>query len=97
MPIRRSQKPLGRVFMDIAGPVSVTALGGFKYFMVLVDDCTRRIFVYLRGSGAWPQNMLRSFAMRLLMPPIQTDFPPIVSGGSLLPPLRCFYHSVVGQ
>lgn len=43
----RSAKPLGRVFIDIAGPVSSPALGGYKYFMVIVDDCTRRIFVYL--------------------------------------------------
>eukprot|EP00961_Rhodomonas_salina_P073426 987028-Rhodomonas_salina.1 len=44
---RRAGTPLQRVFLDIAGEVSTAAIGGYKYFMVIVDDVTRRIFVYL--------------------------------------------------
>eukprot|EP00961_Rhodomonas_salina_P275458 3721562-Rhodomonas_salina.1 len=44
---RRAGTPLQLVFLDIAGEVSTAAIGGYKYFMVIVDDATRRIFVYL--------------------------------------------------
>lgn len=45
--IRRATTPLGRLFVDLAGPVRTQAIGGYRHFMVLVDDCTRRLWIYL--------------------------------------------------
>eukprot|EP00961_Rhodomonas_salina_P180253 2432876-Rhodomonas_salina.1 len=44
---RRAGAPLQRIFIDIAGEVSTPAIGGYKFFMVIVNDATRHIFVYL--------------------------------------------------
>eukprot|EP00961_Rhodomonas_salina_P263725 3564520-Rhodomonas_salina.1 len=33
--------------MDLAGPVTPAVIGGYLYFMVLLDDATKRCWVYL--------------------------------------------------
>eukprot|EP00961_Rhodomonas_salina_P077853 1045168-Rhodomonas_salina.1 len=44
---RCTSAPLQRVFIDIAGEVSTPAIGSYKFFMVIVNDATQHIFVYL--------------------------------------------------
>ncbi|UYV80925.1 hypothetical protein LAZ67_19002198 [Cordylochernes scorpioides] len=39
-------KPLELVHMDLYGPMPYQSLGGSKYFFVLVDDFSRRTFIY---------------------------------------------------
>ncbi|UYV83303.1 hypothetical protein LAZ67_23000451 [Cordylochernes scorpioides] len=39
-------KPLELVHMDLCGPMPYQSLGGSKYFFVLVDDFSRRTFIY---------------------------------------------------
>eukprot|EP00961_Rhodomonas_salina_P212756 2873618-Rhodomonas_salina.3 len=43
----RAGTPLQQVFLNISGEVSTTAIGGYKYFMVIVDYATHIVFVYL--------------------------------------------------
>ena len=45
-----SSKTLGDlIHLDLWGPYRVTSVGGFKYFLTIVDDFTRGTWVYLRG------------------------------------------------
>ncbi|UYV76012.1 hypothetical protein LAZ67_13002147, partial [Cordylochernes scorpioides] len=41
-----TSKPLELVHMDLCGPMPHQSLGGSKYFFVLVDDFSRRTFIY---------------------------------------------------
>ncbi|UYV65814.1 hypothetical protein LAZ67_3005530, partial [Cordylochernes scorpioides] len=43
-------KPLQLIHMDLCGPMPCQSLGGSKYFLVIVDDYSRRIFVYFLRS-----------------------------------------------
>ena len=42
----RAQSPLELVHADLCGKMSTTALGGSFYFMLLVDDFSRKMWVY---------------------------------------------------
>ncbi|KAM1262144.1 hypothetical protein ACFX2G_027916 [Malus domestica] len=42
----RASKPLELVHVDLCGPMQNDSLAGNKYFMLLVDDCTRMMWVY---------------------------------------------------
>lgn len=39
---RRSSSCLQLIHMDICGPMSVSSLGGNKYFLLLIDDYSRK-------------------------------------------------------
>lgn len=41
-----SQSPLELVHTDLCGPMQVPSLGGSRYFLLFVDDYTRKIWVY---------------------------------------------------
>ena len=43
---RRATVPLELVHTDLCGPMAKDSLGGSKYFMLLVDDCSRFMWVY---------------------------------------------------
>ncbi|UYV83484.1 hypothetical protein LAZ67_23001169 [Cordylochernes scorpioides] len=43
-------KPLQLIHMDLCGPMLCQSLGGSKYFLVIVDDYSRRIFAYFLRS-----------------------------------------------
>lgn len=47
---RRAQEKLELIHADLCGPMSEPAWDGSKYFFVLVDDFTRKIFVYFLQS-----------------------------------------------
>jgi transposase InsO family protein len=43
----RAEEPLQLVHVDLCGPITPVTAGGNKYFMLLVDDCTRWCRVYM--------------------------------------------------
>lgn len=47
---KRACELLDLVHSDLAGPMEVESLGGNKYFLIFVDDCSRKTFLYLLKS-----------------------------------------------
>ncbi|KAK9165893.1 hypothetical protein Scep_001084 [Stephania cephalantha] len=43
---RRAKSLLQLVHSDVYGPMQTASLGGSKYFMTFIDDCSRMIWVY---------------------------------------------------
>lgn len=43
---KRSQGILDLVHTDLCGPMEVPSIGGSRYFLIFVDDCSRYTFVY---------------------------------------------------
>lgn len=41
-----AKKPLELICADICGPISPSVLAGNKYFLLFVDDCTQKMWVY---------------------------------------------------
>ena len=48
----RSDKKLGRVFVDLGGRNDVASVGGKEYPMIVRDDCTRRTWMLKHKSDA---------------------------------------------
>ncbi|CAL9216553.1 unnamed protein product, partial [Arabidopsis halleri] len=47
-----ASKAFDLVHLDVWGPFSIESVEGFKYFLTLVDDCTRTTWVYMmRNKG----------------------------------------------
>eukprot|EP01018_Ginkgo_biloba_P039070 Gb_05294 [translate_table: standard] len=42
----RAKAPLQLVHTDLCGPVRTLSIGNAKYFMLLIDDCSRKTWVY---------------------------------------------------
>ena len=42
----KNQGMLDYIHFDVCKPLEVISLGGFKYFMTIVDDYSRRVWVY---------------------------------------------------
>ena len=42
----RAKAPLELVHSDIYGPMQTPTLGGYSYFILFVDDCTRMMWIY---------------------------------------------------
>lgn len=49
------------IHCDIWGPFYVSTLNGFKYFLTIVDDCSRCTWVYLMKLKSDTQSILQSF------------------------------------
>lgn len=48
----RAKERLALIHGDLCGPISPTTPGGNKYFMLLVDDCSRFMWIFLlKGKG----------------------------------------------
>ena len=58
---RRSDKTLGRVFVDLGGRKDVASVGGKHYPMIVKDDLTRRAGMYVLRSKSDPGSAFRSF------------------------------------
>lgn len=43
----RAQTPLELVHADLCGPITPTTSGGNRYFLLIVDDCTRYMWILL--------------------------------------------------
>ena len=46
----RASDLLGLIHSDVCGPISSTALGGYKYFITFVDDYSIYDYLYLMKS-----------------------------------------------
>lgn len=42
-----SKLPFDLVHLDVWGPFSTDSVDGYKYFLTIVDDCTRVTWVYM--------------------------------------------------
>ena len=42
-----SSYPFDLIHLDVWGSFSVESIEGYKYFLTIVDDCTRVIWVYM--------------------------------------------------
>ena len=45
--IHRTKEPLGYIHYDLWGPSKVPTLGGEYYFLSIIDDYSRKVWVYL--------------------------------------------------
>ncbi|UYV72349.1 hypothetical protein LAZ67_9002732 [Cordylochernes scorpioides] len=72
-------KPLELVHMDLCGPMPYQSLGGSKYFFVLVDDFSRRTFIYFLKNKDETLGKFEEFKARvenelnLKMKDVRTD------------------------
>jgi hypothetical protein len=57
----RARYILGIVHTDICGPMSVPSWSGSKYFKTLIDDKTRKTFVYFLKHKSEVGNILKEF------------------------------------
>ena len=46
IPIKSTQK-LEIIYSDVCGPIQVESLGGNRYFVTLIDDFTRKTWIYI--------------------------------------------------
>ena len=58
---RRSDKKLGRVFVDLGGRKDVASVGGKHYPMIVKDDFTRRAWMYSLRNKSDAGSAFRSF------------------------------------
>ena len=49
------------IHVDIWGPCNVTSLNGYKYFLTIIDDYSRFVWVFLMQSKAETQSHLKNF------------------------------------
>ncbi|CAE5963143.1 unnamed protein product [Arabidopsis arenosa] len=56
-----SKNPFDLVHLDVWGPFSVVSTEGFRYFLTLVDDCSRVTWVYLLKSKSDVLTVFPSF------------------------------------
>ena len=57
----RSSEPLELIHSDICDLKFIQTRGGKKYFLILIDDCTRYCYVYLLSSKDEALEMFKHF------------------------------------
>jgi hypothetical protein len=57
----QSSKVFDLVHMDIWGPLAITSMFGFKYFLTIVDDKSRFTWVYLMRLKSETATIIKSF------------------------------------
>ena len=60
----RASKPLELIHGDLCGPFALETLGGNKYFLLLVDDCTRMLWVSLLKQRLEAFKAFKSFKVQ---------------------------------
>ena len=56
-----SLKSFDLLHIDIWGPYHIPTVEGYRYFLTLVDDCTRTTWIYLMRSKSDTRPLLTSF------------------------------------
>ncbi|KPJ16606.1 Retrovirus-related Pol polyprotein from transposon TNT 1-94 [Papilio machaon] len=59
--VKRAREVLELVHSDICGPMSVNSMSGYRYFMTLIDDKTRKTFVYLLKNKSEAIEKIKEF------------------------------------
>ena len=57
----RASDLLGLIHTDVCGPMSMTARGGFKYFITFTDDFSRYGYVYLMKHKSETFEVFKEF------------------------------------
>ncbi|CAL2235091.1 unnamed protein product [Prunus armeniaca] len=57
----RASVPLELVHSDVCGPMQTTSIGGNKYFLTVIDDCTRMCWVYFMQFKSKVFNIFKKF------------------------------------
>lgn len=57
----RNSSPLDLIHADVCGPMETTSIGGSRYFLVFIDDCTRMAFVYFLKTKTEVFKYFREF------------------------------------
>ncbi|CAI7829511.1 unnamed protein product [Closterium sp. NIES-54] len=62
-----AKAPLALVHMDVVGPTRAPSLSGSRYFLTIVDDHTRAVWVYpLKSKGEVAAAVLKEWMLRAL-------------------------------
>lgn len=61
----RANKPLDLIHCDLCGPISPVTPGGNKYFMLLVDDFSRMMWVYMLRSKDEALSVFKRFKAKV--------------------------------
>nr|GEY67742.1 ribonuclease H-like domain, reverse transcriptase, RNA-dependent DNA polymerase [Tanacetum cinerariifolium] len=61
----KSLEPLNLVFGDLCGPISLETESGKKYMFLLVDDCTRYMWVYFLKSKDEAFKTFKEFKLKV--------------------------------
>lgn len=61
----RSGNPLELVSVDLCGPITPETQSGNRYFMLLIDDCTRFIWVYMLKSNDQALECFKNFKAKV--------------------------------
>lgn len=59
----RAQKPLQLVHADLCGPITPTSIGGSKYFLLLIDDFSRWMWVYTLSEKLEAFSVFKRFKL----------------------------------
>ena len=59
--IDRNIKPLGLIHSDLCNLKFAPTIGGKKFFITFIDDCTRYYYVYLLNSKDEAMNMFITY------------------------------------
>jgi transposase InsO family protein len=57
-------KPLEILHIDLFGPIAYKSIGGNKYGLVIIDDCSRFTWVFFLQDKSETQKMLNKFLRR---------------------------------
>jgi transposase InsO family protein len=55
------ERPLELLHMDLFGPIAYISIGGSKYYLVIVDDYSRFIWVFFLQEKSQTQDTLKGF------------------------------------
>lgn len=58
---KRASEILEVIHSDLCGPMETTSLGGSKYFMTLIDDFSRKVFVYFLEGKDQAKDTIQEF------------------------------------
>ena len=61
----RSTHPLGKVSVDLFGPITPRSIGGNRYGLVLIDECTRYGWVYILRTRDEAPSTIMDWATRV--------------------------------
>lgn len=67
-----SSSPFDLIHIDTWGPFSIESVAGFRYFLTIVDDCTRVTWVYMMRNKSDVSEIMPSF-LKLVQTQYQTN------------------------
>ena len=59
----RSKRKLEVIYSDVCGPFEVKSLGGNNYFVLFIDEFTRKMWIYLIKHQSEVLNIFKKFKL----------------------------------